>query len=186
MMRFRVLAFGVLVYSPLVALAQVGGGAITAAANGRIQDETGKPIPAAQIRYQRMPQMVKDVHGRLHEAEREAHVNGNSNADSNGAVTASSLVAGTYAACFAAPGYLASCDWGASHRIPVVAGQAFNFGTVTLAKAATVTIRVNDPLGLLRAWPANAGPWRTSGKSSPPPRRPSRKASRKSPASGPS
>ena len=41
MMRFRVLAFGVLVYSPLVALAQVGGGAITAAANGRIQDETG-------------------------------------------------------------------------------------------------------------------------------------------------
>jgi hypothetical protein len=59
------------------------------------------------------------------------------------------LPAGNYALCASAPGYLTSCDWGASHRATIADGQQLDFGVITLTRAATVTIRLADPLHLV-------------------------------------
>ena len=136
-----------------VALAQ----SMTAHIGGKVVDENGKVIPAAQIRYQRLPLIVKDSRGRWHEVPGEAHVSSAVSTDAAGAYAATQLPAGNYVLCVNAPGYLASCDWAASHRAAIADGQQLDIGTVTLAKAATITIRLEDPLHLVQA-PARMAP----------------------------
>jgi len=129
----------------VVALAQSSNAHI----QGKVVDESGKPIPSARILYQRLPYIRKDAHGRWHEAPGEPHVSSAASTDAVGAYAANLLPAGNYALCASAPGYLTSCDWGASHRATIADGQQLDFGVITLARAATVTIRLVDPLHLV-------------------------------------
>jgi hypothetical protein len=132
-----------------VAVAQSSSAQGSAHINGKIVDASGKPIAAAKIQYQRLPLVQKDSHGRWHELPGEAHVTSAAPTDAVGAYAATLLPSGSYALCASAPGYLASCAWGASHRANVTTGQQLDFGTITLARAATVTIQLQDPLHLV-------------------------------------
>jgi hypothetical protein len=116
---------------------------------GKIVDENNKPLPNARVHYQRMPRVVKDNRGHLHELPGEAHVNAQTSTDITGSYSASQLPDGLYILCAGAPGYLSSCDWNGWHRLSLNNGQVLDFGRITLAKAATVSIRVEDPLRLL-------------------------------------
>ncbi|MGD0774772.1 MAG: carboxypeptidase-like regulatory domain-containing protein [Candidatus Solibacter sp.] len=134
---------------------QIGGPALAQSATahiaGKIVDESGKVIASAQIRYQRLPLIVKDLHGRWQEAPGEAHVSSAVSTGADGTYAATQLPAGNCLLCVNAPGYLASCDWAASHRAAITDGQQLDFGTIALAKAATVTIRLDDPLHLVQS-----------------------------------
>jgi hypothetical protein len=123
----------------------------SATLNGTVADQDGKSMGAAQVRYQRLPAMVKDLKGRWHEAPGEPYVNGAASTDGSGSYAMTQLPAGNYALCVSAPGYLATCDWGLSHKVAIADGQQLNFGAIALAKATTVTIRINDPHQLVQS-----------------------------------
>lgn len=119
--------------------------------HGKVADEGGKPVAAARISYQRLPLTVKNGQGRWEEAPGEAHVNAQTGGDAGGGYSIPQLPAGNYILCVSAPGYLASCEWSAWHRLTIADGQVLDFGTLALAKAAVVTIRVDDPMLLMQS-----------------------------------
>jgi hypothetical protein len=57
-----------------------------------------------------------------------------------------------------APGYLATCEWTGWRRATVAQGQVLDNCPVQLAKSVAVTIRINDPLSLLKAANTIASP----------------------------
>jgi hypothetical protein len=117
--------------------------------SGKIADQAGNPVPAAQVRYQRLIGYVKTANGKWVEAPGQAHVGATVAANALGGFAVSGLPAGDYTVCAYAPGYLRPCEWSGLRRITLAAAVAANLGTVQLEKSAIVAIRVDDPLGLL-------------------------------------
>jgi hypothetical protein len=78
--------------------------------------------------------------------------------DASGRYQLLQLVAGDYDQCVAAPGHLATCEWAALRHATLAEAQALDTGVIQLTKAVTVTIRINDPLSLLKGASTMASP----------------------------
>jgi hypothetical protein len=97
--------------------------------------------------------LVVGSDGKLHASPGESRSSSQAISDVSGKYRIPNLPPGDYDLCMDAPGYLATCEWTGWRRVTVAQGQAFDNSAVQLAKAATVTIRINDALLLLK--PAN-------------------------------
>jgi hypothetical protein len=140
----KVRFLAVLCASAAAMLAQTSSGM-----SGKIVDETGRPISAAQVRYQRLVGNVQDSNGKWVPAPGQVHVSATVAVDAQGAYAVYALPAGDYTVCVYAPGYLRPCEWSGLRRVTLAEAGTADMGAVKLEKAATVTIRVDDPLGLL-------------------------------------
>ncbi|MDE3166010.1 MAG: carboxypeptidase regulatory-like domain-containing protein [Acidobacteriota bacterium] len=116
---------------------------------GAVVDEDGKPVAGARILYVRNPKLVKAADGKWREAPGEMPLSSQTVSDAAGKYQILHLPSGDYRLCMSAPGYLTTCEWTGWHGVTVAPAQALDHGTVQLAKAATVTIRINDPNRLM-------------------------------------
>ena len=121
----------------------------TAQLTGVIVDENARPLPGAHVLYTRVPQVVQAADGKWHDAPGDTPFSSQAASDSTGKYQIPQLPAGDYNLCMYATGYLATCEWAGWQRATVTASQTLDRGTLQLAKAATVTIRINDPHRLL-------------------------------------
>jgi hypothetical protein len=149
----------------------------TAQVSGVIADEYGRPLPGAHIVITRRPHPVQGDDGKWRDAPGETPFSAQAASDATGKYQLPQLPAGDYDLCMHAPGYLATCDWTGWQRATVAASQALAQGTVQLTKAVKVTIRINDPHGLLGSAnhvsaPFAAGVREQSGRFIPPERLP--------------
>ncbi len=137
------------------ALAQSTGA--PAALQGLVRDTQGKPIAAAQVRYQRVVPYVH-IGARTVPAPGEPFANGTAAADTGGAFGATGLPAGSYTLCASVPSapYVDPCVW----RQPILATLAAgttSTPTLVLEKGVFLNLRINDPMHLLQQ--VVDGPW---------------------------
>jgi hypothetical protein len=137
----------------LTAAPGLGQIAPTAAAQltGVVADENGRPLPGAHVLYTRQVQLVKGADGKWRDAPGQSPLSSQTLSDSTGKYTVSQLPAGDYNLCISATGYLPTCEWSGWQRATLAASQAVDRGSIQLAKAVKVIIRLNDPQHLLRS-----------------------------------
>jgi hypothetical protein len=151
--RFALPILGILLASQPAA-AQVA----SAQFRGTILDERGRPLAAARVVYTRNARVIPGKNGKWRNAPRERRFSSKVTTDASGRFQISQLPAGDYDLCMDAPGYLATCEWTGWRRATLAEGQALDHGAIQLTKSVAVTIRVNDPLSLLKAANTMASP----------------------------
>jgi len=135
----------------MLAFALPAWAATTGPIQGSVSDDTGKPVPGAQVLINQAlpagsPQFTAPpvVTGPLVISV---------TADSNGTFHVSALPPGEYVACaeVTTPGLLDPCHWAASApTFAVTAGNNTTNVDITMARGAVVPIHVNDPQSLLQ------------------------------------
>ena len=115
---------------------------------GAIVDEANRPVAGARVTAIRQGRMERGPDGKRRFVS--LPFSAQAIADATGSYRVPGLAAGAYDLCTEAPGYLTNCEWTQWARVNVAAGASADQGRLVLTKAATVTVRINDPLGLMR------------------------------------
>jgi hypothetical protein len=120
------------------------------ALQGVVTDVQGVPLPAAQVRYQRIFRTVTGTNGQPVPAPGEAVVQSKISVNPVAAFLVPGLPPGDYLLCASVPSaaYLDPCQWATPLRV-TVSPNALTTQSIALAKGVFLNVRVNDPLGLL-------------------------------------
>lgn len=122
---------------------------------GVLQTDEGVPLGGVKVAYSRVVEFVRVERGgvtRLEEAPGEIRVGGSVLSGADGGFEIGYLPPGDYKLCVRGlPGFLDPCLWTAGMiDLPDVrAGERRDAGVITLKKGAALSVRVNDPQGIL-------------------------------------
>jgi hypothetical protein len=132
------------VIAGMPAAAQVAPGQL----RGALLDDANRPVAGARVTIIRPARLARGAGARLRNVSPPFIARGTS--DASGNYQLAGLPAATYDVCVEAAGYLTTCEWEQWRRATVAAGASVDHGRLTLTRAAVVTVRLADPLDLLR------------------------------------